>query len=119
VHGKHRTTNNIVNYCLFAVIFFQFGAISMTEIPIVIYGVVKDSNGNPVSQARVSFVGGPVSFPDIAALTDNKGTFALSAPVAGEYSIQVVADEFITKTVKITIENNIQKENIDIILSRK
>lgn len=91
----------------------------MTEIPSVISGMVKDSNGNPIPQARVYFVDGPVSFPDIATLTDNKGTFVLSAPVAGEYSIQVVADEFITETVKITIENNIQKINIDITLSRK
>lgn len=91
----------------------------MTEIPSVIYGVVKDSNGNPISQARVSFVAGPVPFPDIAALTDSKGTFALSAPVAGEYTIQVVADEFIIETVKIIIENNNQKKNIDITLTSK
>ena len=93
----------------------------MTEIPSVISGMVKDSNGNPIPQARVYFVEGPVSFPDIATLTDSKGTFVLSAPVAGEYSIQVVADEFITETVKINIENNNnnQNKNIDITLFRK
>jgi hypothetical protein len=91
----------------------------MTDIPTVIYGVVKDSNGIPVSQARVSFVAGVGSFPDIAALTDSKGTFALSAPIAGEYIIQVVADEFITESVKVTIEDNTKKKNLDITLSRK
>jgi len=91
----------------------------MTDVHSVISGVVKDSNGNPVSQARVSFVAGPVSFADIAALTDSKGIFTLSATVAGEYSIQIVADEFITETVKVTIEDNTQKKNIDITLSRK
>ena len=91
----------------------------MTDIPTVINGVVKDSKGNPVSQARASFVSGPVSLADIAALTDSKGTFSLSAPIAGEYIIQVVEDEFITENVKVIIENNTQKKNIDITLSRK
>jgi carboxypeptidase family protein len=90
----------------------------MRDIPSVISGIVKESNGNPISQARVSFIAGPGPFPDIAALTDSKGTFALSAPIEGEYIIQVVADEFITETVKVTIENNTQKKNIEITLSR-
>lgn len=85
----------------------------------VIHGTVKDNNGNPISQARVSFIDGPVSLPDIAGLTDSKGKFALSAPVAGEYVIQVVADEFITETVKINIENNNQQKNIDVTLYKK
>lgn len=82
----------------------------------VVFGMVRDHNGNPISNARVSFVEGPVPLQDIAALTDNKGTFALSAPIAGEYVIEVVSDKFIKKKEKITIEGN-QEKHIDISLS--
>lgn len=90
----------------------------MTETPIVMYGVVKDKNGNPVSQARVSFVAGPVPLPDIAALTNDDGKFVLSMPVAGEYVIEVISDEFIKKSVKIKAESG-SKKNIEVNLSKK
>ena len=39
--------------------------------PTTIAGVVVDPRGNPVEEARVYFVEGPVPLPDIAALTDS------------------------------------------------
>lgn len=88
----------------------------MIQSTSVIFGVVRDLSGNPVPKARVSFTAGPVPLPDIAALTDAKGTFTLSAPVPGEYIIEVVSDEFVKKKEKITVESNHEK-HIDITLS--
>jgi len=83
----------------------------------VISGVVKDNNGNPISAARVSYVSGPVPLPDIAALTDNNGNFVVTAPVPGEYIIEIISERFIAQKVKVAIESN-QKKHIEIILSR-
>ena len=66
---------------------------------------------------RVSFLAGPVPLPDIAALTDIDGTFALSAPVVGEYVIAVDIEQFVRKGVKITLESN-EDKHIAISLSR-
>jgi hypothetical protein len=70
----------------------------------VIFGIVRDLNGNSVTQARVYFTDGPVPWSDIATLTDSDGTFSLSAPSAGTYEIECVADGFIptVATVKVT-----------------
>jgi hypothetical protein len=84
----------------------------------VISGVVKDDSGNAISGARVSFTSGPVPLPDIAALTDNNGSFVISTPVPGEYTIEVVSELFIAKKVKVAIESNNQKKHIEINLSR-
>jgi hypothetical protein len=88
----------------------------MTQTTNIISGVVKDNNGNAISGARVSFISGPVPLPDIAALTDINGTFVLSAPVPGDYVIEVVSEGFIIKKVKIAIESN-QEKRIEINLS--
>jgi hypothetical protein len=69
-----------------------------------------------VPQARVSFLAGPVPLPDVAALTDNDGTFALTAPVAGEYVIAVDTEQFFRKVTKITVESN-EDKHISISLS--
>lgn len=83
----------------------------------VIFGVVRDDNGNPVSEARVSFLAGPVPLPDIAAFTDIDGSFALSAPGAGEYVIAVNIEQFVRKELKITLESN-EEKHVAINLSR-
>lgn len=83
----------------------------------VISGVVIDNNCNAVSGARVSFVSGPVPLPDIAALTDNNGSFVISAPVPGEYVIEVVSEQFIAKKVNVAVESN-EEKHIEIELSR-
>lgn len=64
----------------------------MSDDPSVIAGVVVDARGDPVEGARVYFVEGPVPLPDIAALTDSGGRFALSAPVPGTYQLGVASE---------------------------
>lgn len=64
----------------------------MSDNPPMIAGVVVDTEGNPVEEARVYFVEGPGPLPDIAALTDASGHFALSAPVLGTYQLGVACE---------------------------
>jgi hypothetical protein len=51
-------------------------------------------NGAPIAQARVYFTSAPTATPDIAALTNDRGEFTLSAPVPGEYAIEAAAEGF-------------------------
>lgn len=88
----------------------------MTQPRSVIAGVVKDKNGSAISGARVSFVTGPIPLQDIAALTDVNGSFVLSAPTPGEYTVEVLSEGFSAKKVKIATESN-QEEHIEIKLS--
>jgi Carboxypeptidase regulatory-like domain len=90
----------------------------MTHPMSVIAGVVKDKNGSVISGARVSFVAGPIPLQDIAALTDVNGSFVLSAPRPGEYTIEVLSEGFSAKKAKIATEGN-QEKHIEIILSRQ
>jgi hypothetical protein len=69
----------------------------------VISGQVLDESGKPVRAARVSFASGPGSLPDIAALTDAKGAFALSAPVPGRYTVAVTGDRFGNATAEVDV----------------
>ncbi len=64
----------------------------MAKAPILISGVVRDDAGEPVAEARVYFTAAPVSLPDIAALTDARGEFSLSVPVAGTYGLEANAN---------------------------
>ena len=89
----------------------------MVTKPILIYGNVKDEKGNPIAEARVSFVGGPVPLTDIAALTDNKGKFVITAPTPGEYTIEVVSEGFSPCRVKISTGDS-SESRIEIRLSR-
>ena len=66
----------------------------MSDGQTVIAGVVRDAAGRPVPEARVDIVAGPGPFPDIAALTDAGGGFALAAPAPGTYEIEAAADGF-------------------------
>ena len=72
--------------------------------PALISGRVLDGDGNPVAGARVYFVAGPGSFPDVAALTSEEGAFTLSAPTAGPYEVQGAADGFAPRSVTVTAE---------------
>ena len=72
----------------------------------VISGVVRDSHGNPIAQARVYFTNGPVPLPDIAALTNKDGAFSLSAPVAGSYTIACAAEGFSPTVVTAAVADN-------------
>ena len=55
-------------------------------------GRVETADGRPVAGARVAFVAGPGSWPDIAALTDAAGRFSLNAPQPGVFRIGCTSD---------------------------
>lgn len=69
----------------------------------LISGVVSDGSGRPLVGARVSFTAGPVSLPDIAALTDSRGSFTLTAPEPGSYEIEAVAEGFASKRASVAV----------------
>ena len=50
-------------------------------------GTVLDSAGRPAGGATVMWVQGPVALPDVALLTRADGSFVMSAPVAGRYTL--------------------------------
>jgi hypothetical protein len=78
----------------------------MSTNPPVVAGMVVDARGNPVEGARVYFVEGPVPLPDIAALTDDSGRFALSVPVPGTYQLGVAAEGsrgFVQETATVDV----------------
>jgi uncharacterized GH25 family protein len=81
----------------------------------VISGTVRDREGKPVGGARVYFTSGPVALPDIAALTDDKGSFSLSAPSAGTYEIETAADGFSSASVTVQV-NGDQAKHLEITL---
>jgi Carboxypeptidase regulatory-like domain len=83
----------------------------------LISGIVLDTLGQPVVRARVSFVSGPVPLPDIAALTDDHGAFSLSTPVEGAYTIECVAEGFLSTKTTVTISQN-KRANIEVRLWR-
>ena len=78
----------------------------------MISGTVRDPKGQVVVDARVYFVDGPVSLPEVAALTDGGGKFSLTAPAVGRYQIGCTADGFApsTITVQVTGVQNVQVE---------
>ena len=82
----------------------------MTRGQNVIFGVVRDSTGKPVAQARVYFIEGPGVFPDIAAMTDANGAFSLSAPLAGAYRIECTADGFTPATIEVMAISGTSKQ---------
>ena len=77
----------------------------MPNAPGIVAGVVTDQNGKPVPAARVSFAAGPVALPDIAALTDSRGAFTLSAPASGDYTIQCAADGYAPGSHRVVVRS--------------
>lgn len=75
-------------------------------MPEAIHGLVHDQHGRPIEQARVCFVSGPVPLPDVAALTDPNGTFLLTAPVPGTYSILCALDDGRTETRSVDVTSH-------------
>jgi hypothetical protein len=84
----------------------------------VISGVVRGPSGEPVKDARVSFTSGPVALPDTAALTGDDGSFSLSAPAPGEYSISFNADGFAPKVITVTAGEG-EKTRLDVRLKKR
>jgi hypothetical protein len=72
----------------------------------VIYGIVLNRAGKPVSDARVYFTASPVAVPDVAQLTAENGTFALSAPVPGTYEITAVAEDIPPSAAQVAVQQN-------------
>ena len=83
-------------------------AIKMAENPSVISGTVCDSTGHALAGARISFLEGPASLPDIALLTAADGSFSITAPVAGTYRIACHADGFSSQSGTITVGTGTQ-----------
>ena len=70
----------------------------------LISGTVVDEAGRAVGGARVYFASGPGSFPDMAGLTGEDGSFALAAPAAGTYVVEVQADGFVRETKSVQLK---------------
>jgi hypothetical protein len=70
-------------------------------MPGVIRGAVRGPDGSAIAQARVYFTSAPVRLPDIAALTNERGEFSLTAPVAGDYGVEAAADGFDSEAVVV------------------
>ncbi|HSN76135.1 MAG TPA: carboxypeptidase-like regulatory domain-containing protein [Anaerolineae bacterium] len=69
----------------------------------VIFGVVRDPDGNPVVGARIVYASAPVAMPDVAALTGSDGGFVLSAPAPGTYVLGCYADGYASAAVSIHV----------------
>jgi len=77
----------------------------------VVRGIVRTDQGDPVAEARVHFSRGPVPLPDIAALTDDQGSFAVTAPAPGRYELTVSAGE---RTVRQPLEIAPEQQSVDV-----
>lgn len=65
--------------------------------------MIRDRNGQPVPNARVYFVDGPVPVADVAALTARDGSFSVGAPVAGTYTLECSAEDLAPAQVVVTV----------------
>jgi len=83
----------------------------------VISGLVLDPDGQPVPDARIYFIEGPVPLPDIALLTDANGAFTLTAPAPGTYTIGGTADGFEPATITVDVKRG-QGVKVEIRLRR-
>lgn len=75
-------------------------------MPEAIHGLVLDQDGLPIEQARACFVSGPVPLADVAALTDANGTFQLTAPVPGTYSILCALEDGRSETRSVDVTSH-------------
>jgi hypothetical protein len=75
----------------------------------VVRGTVLGPDGSPVPQARVYFVTGPEPFPDIAALTDQEGRFALAGAAGGPYGIECAAEGFERERVTVDLADGAER----------
>jgi hypothetical protein len=76
-------------------------------------GRVTGPGGQPLADAAVHFLEGPVPLPDIAQLTAEDGRFDLAAPVAGKYRLRVDAPGFGPETLTIDVHDEPEiKQNI-------
>ena len=83
-----------------------------------VFGKVTDGLGNPVGNARVYVTDAPGPMPDVAALTDGDGTFAMPAPVAGDYTIECSAEGSAATSVTVSVGHG-EPATADIALKRE
>ncbi len=81
----------------------------------MISGTVRDGHGRPVAGARVYIVDAPAAVPDIAALTDESGRFALGTGVPGRYVVEAAAEGW--KPVRATVDTNKNSHDLDLWLT--
>jgi Carboxypeptidase regulatory-like domain len=81
----------------------------------VIAGTVTDSAGEAVAGARVMFATAPVAVPDVAALTDEGGAFALGAPVPGAYELTVATDAAVTQA-PVEVGEGAERVDVEVVL---
>ena len=67
-------------------------------------GHVISDQGVPISDARVMILDGPTPYPDIAALTNNRGWFQFDNLCPGSYTILVNIDDCEPATVTVTVK---------------
>jgi hypothetical protein len=85
----------------------------------VIRGRVVDTAGEPVSLAAIYVVSAPVPQQDIAQLSADDGTFALSASAAGRYVIGARSDTAGDGTMTVTVTAVDQEVRGEITLTRR
>lgn len=76
-----------------------------------IEGIVTDRSGLPMPGVMVAIVDGTSSYPDIAAMTNNKGEFSFGPLNNGEYTVQAFR-EGLSKQAKASIKNENVKMTI-------
>lgn len=59
----------------------------MTPVGLQVAGTVLDRAGHPAGGATVMWLQGPVPLPEVALLTQADGSFVMSAPVPGNYTL--------------------------------
>lgn len=84
----------------------------------IISGTVLDPDGQPVADARVYFLEGPVPLPDVAVLTDRNGEFTLTAPAPGTYKIGCTANGFEPASITFHVERG-QEAKVEILLGKQ
>lgn len=90
----------------------------MAGNPGIISGKVHDERGKPIADARIYFSAGPVPFPEIVSLTNEDGSFLLTAPLPGRYVVECVTEKFAPHSSVVTVAQS-QTVYVDIELKSK
>ena len=81
----------------------------------MIAGVVRDAKGRPVAGARVYIVEAPAAMPDIAALTDDGGRFAIGTGPPGRYVVAAAAEGW--QPERATVDTREAASDVDLQLT--
>jgi protocatechuate 3,4-dioxygenase beta subunit len=89
----------------------------MNGVHTYVTGVVQDESGVPLPGATVYIVSGTGSWPDIAALTNDRGEYKLSGMNPGSYVVEVHHDDFVSASASVGVSE--EPSRVDITLRRK